>query len=118
MNDSRADNLPTDDAPSLAGDTLATAEAIVNNNTAMMNLMNQFVSTVAPLAAPLVGQSIAGRQANEAARIQSNAAFRAQLIEALKELGVKPAPVPPLVPTPEDDVLGVPLTLPGTGGGN
>lgn len=97
-------------------DSTAQAVAIVEAQKQVVDAMLAGFTTAAQLAGPLVGQSIAGNQANDAARIQSNATFRAQLIEALKELGVKPAP--PLVPTPQDDILGVPLTLPSTSGGN
>jgi hypothetical protein len=91
-------------------DSTAQAVAIVEAQKQIVDAILAGFTTAAQLAAPLVGQNIAGTQANEAARIQTKAAFRAQLIEALKELGVQPPPVPPLVPTPADDILGVPST--------
>ena len=74
-------------------DSTAQAQALIETNKQLTELVNASMQALISAAAPLVGQSIAGSQANEAARIQNQAAFRAQLIEALKELGVQPKPV-------------------------
>jgi hypothetical protein len=63
------------------------------------------------LAAPLVGQSIAGRQANEAASIQSRAELQKMIADIVKE-ALKAQAQP--APSPLTDIPAQPLRLPGT----
>ena len=81
-------------------DSTAQAQALIETNKQLTELVNASMQALISAAAPLVGQSIAGNQANEAARIQTQAAFRAQLVEALRELGVPTQPETPLTDVP------------------
>lgn len=85
-------------------DTLATAEAIKAVIPAITETLTGAIANAVSegmrLAAPLVGQSITGKQTNEAAKLQLDAATKAQLIELLKSLGASVSPTtPPTVVT-------------------
>lgn len=88
-------------------DSTAQLQGIIEVNKDTIGLANNALS----LAAPIVGTKIQGDQTNDAAQIQSDAVFRANLIAALKELGVlklsKPA-------TPPADSPGADLPEVGT----
>ena len=101
-------------------DTLATAEAIKAVVPALTETLTDAITNAVlqgmQFAAPLIGQAQAGKQTNEAAKIQLDAATKTQLIELLKSLSTQVS----ASPLPVGDgvrLLEKPVSVPSAGAG-
>lgn len=62
-------------------DSTAQAQALIETNKQLTDALVGSLQSAMTLAAPLVGQSIAGRQANQAAQIQSDAVLQGRIAD-------------------------------------